>query len=100
MANVPPPALPPLGRPRAPWGMLFRAVGVAGDWKTLALAALGLLALRIGWSALAQAFPDSAWLDASGSIYLPGLRRPVAVHGVLGSFLAIFRADVSAWSRI
>jgi hypothetical protein len=100
MANVPPPALPPLGRPRAPWGMLFRAVGVAGDWKTLALAALGLLALRIGWSALAQAFPDSAWLEGSGSIYLPGLRRPVAVYGVLGSFLAIFRADVSAWSRV
>jgi hypothetical protein len=100
MANVPTPALPPLERPRAPWRLLFRAFGVAADWKALVLAALGLLALTIGWKSIALVFPDSPWLDAPFTIFLPGSSRPIAVYGVFGSFLAIFRADVSAWSRL
>lgn len=102
----PAPAVPPY---EIPWlrlfpGLrLFRAPGAAADPKRLMLAALGLVLLSLGWSALDRVFPDSGTL-ASGLI--PG-STPYAVGGwqelatrltepfwrLAGPFLTLFRVQ-------
>ena len=54
------PSPPPIARRYLEFPHLLRAIGIATDGKKLILAALGLLALTAGWSALDRAFGGPA----------------------------------------
>jgi hypothetical protein len=105
------PALPPLETPRAPWRLIFQAIGVASDPRSLILAALGLVSLNAGSAAIASVFGEARWPGAgrSPSIHgVPGWGWPLelipigltAPFGLLAPFVALFRPDIPAWERL
>jgi len=114
MAVGHPAPLPPLERPRNQWRLLFRAIGVASDPRSLILAALGVVAIRVGWSALTSALDQPHWssvtigYDHTGHEALGSplenaeglamlLLRPAS--RLLLPFISFFRPDVSAGER-
>jgi hypothetical protein len=105
------PALPPLATPRAPWKLIFRAIGAASDPTSLILAALGLASLNVGWAALASVFGEAEWASSGNAPSLQGLVGwawplelvPTVVTaplGLLAPFIAMFRPDIPAWLRL
>lgn len=91
------------------WWLIARGVGVASEPRSILLAGIGLLALRAGWSGLAWGMGGARWLDAVPSMVpaariespqtlLRGVLLPLV--GLFAPFVAMFRADVSAWVRI
>ncbi len=111
MADAYPPDNRPVERPPSQWWLIARGVGVASDPRAILLAALGLTALRAGWMALASAMGREPWLDPSAPAFIPGFggldgphNRPIGetlatIGRQFAPFIAIFRADLSAWSR-
>jgi hypothetical protein len=71
------PTAPSTARPFLEFRPLLRAVGIASDAKKLILATIGLLALSLGWSALATVFGAS---NARFSPIPPGSEIE-AIHG-------------------
>ena len=106
MADAYPPDDRRSGRPDAPWWRICRGVGVASDPRSVVLAALGVLALRAGWSGLALAMGEAPWFKTA--LPMPGIGTPerllqaviAPAAGLIAPFVAMFRADVPAWSRI
>ncbi len=111
MADAYPPDNRTVERPPSRWWLLARGVGVASDPRSIILAALGLTVLRAGWMALASAMGGETWLDPSAPAFAPGFggpagqsARPIGetfttVGRAFAPFIAMFRADLSAWSR-
>lgn len=108
MADAYPPPNATIERPRTPWRLIFRAVGLASDPGAIVLAALGLTALRAGWAGLAWGLGRAPWLGATPGGLPPGLDGPdrlIAgvvgpVIGLIAPFVEFFRPDVPAWSRV
>lgn len=105
MANTPLPPLPP----RPSWRLLVRAIGAASDPRSLILAALGVVTLQAGWSALALIFGftaiDGSWtpfdlsdLPSEGLYsFLLVVLRPV--YRLFYPVIASFRPDIPGVER-
>jgi hypothetical protein len=115
MAVANPAPLPPLESPRSAWRLLFRAVGVASDPRSLILAAIGVAALYSGWGALAAAFDHSEWIGSSADRRIPALNSfgpvsntfPTLLTAILAPavnllrpFVASFRPDLRSADRL
>lgn len=116
MADEPEPHPGPVARPFVEVRPLLKAVGIATDPRKLILAALGLLALVLGWSGLNRAFggpadPPAGIRPGSTIHALPapvvealteaGWRITEPIRALVGPFAALFSGETgpTGWSR-
>ena len=97
-------AMPPLERSSTHWRLLFRAIGIASDPRSLILAAVGLVMMQTGWSLLTSILAQPDWTSLVAPNLFPGSgllqdERFRPVYSIVRPFFLFFRPDVSAGER-